>query len=136
MKRRLQLLVATALVLIGTSASALAQKKPPPAPLDLNAATLEQLTQLPGVGPVTAKAILDFRTKSGPFRRIEDLLAIRGITDRRLKELRPYITVQPAKKSALYAPHGVIPNFQVSVAVLDSTRTFSGGKSCASSSAS
>jgi competence protein ComEA len=101
MKQRLQLLVATALLLIGTLASALAQKQPPPAPLDLNTACLEQLTQLPGVGPVTAKAILDFREKSGPFRRVEDLLSIRGITDRRLKELRPYVTVLPKKKAGL-----------------------------------
>jgi len=109
MKQRLQLLVATALLLLGASASARAQKQPPPAtPLDLNTATLEQLTTLPGVGPVTAKAILDFRTKSGPFRRVEDLLAIRGITDRRLKELRPYVTVQPAKKAAYCAPDGAI----------------------------
>jgi len=108
MKQRLQLLVATALLLIGTWASARAQKQPPPAPLDLNTATLQQLTQLPGVGPVTAKAILDFRVKSGPFRRVEDLLSIRGITDRRLKELRPYVTVQPAKKAALEAPDGAI----------------------------
>jgi len=105
--RRVQLLFTLAL-LVGVLTSALAQKKPPPAPLDLNAATLEQLTALPGVGPVTAKAILDFRTKSGPFRRVEDLLAIRGITDRRLKELRPYVTVRPAKNTALYAPHGAI----------------------------
>jgi competence ComEA-like helix-hairpin-helix protein len=85
-----------------------AQKKPPAKPLDLNTATVEQLTQLPGVGPVTAQAIVDFRKKSGPFRRVEDLLAIRGITDRRLKQLRPYVTVQPAKKAGWYAPHGAI----------------------------
>jgi len=108
MKRRLQLLVATALVLLGTSASARAQKQPPPAPLDLNTATLEQLTTLPGVGPVTAKAIVDFRQKSGPFQRVEDLLAIRGITERRLAQLRPYVTVQPAKKAAWHAPDGAI----------------------------
>ena len=106
--RRVQLLFAV-VVFLSALGAALSQKKPPPAkPLDLNAATVEQLTQLPGVGPVIAKAILDFRTKSGPFRRVEDLLAIRGITDRRLKELRPYVTVRPAKNTALYAPHGAI----------------------------
>jgi len=55
---------------------------------------------LPGIGPTTAKAIVRFREKSGPFRRVEDLLAIRGITKRKLEKLRPYLTVvppQPAK---------------------------------------
>jgi len=39
---------------------------------------------------------VQFREKSGPFRRVEDLLAIRGITKRRLDKLRPYIFVPPA----------------------------------------
>ena len=101
-------LVAVAALLMGVLTSAFAQNKPPAKPLDLNAATLEQLTALPGVGPVTAKAIIDFRQRSGPFRRVEDLLAIRGITDRRLKALRPYITVQPVKNAGLSAPHRAI----------------------------
>jgi competence protein ComEA len=76
--------------------SAASKKKPPANPLDLNTATAEQLQQLPGVGPATAKAIVRFREKSGPFRRVEDLLAIRGITKRRLEQLRPYVTVRKA----------------------------------------
>jgi competence ComEA-like helix-hairpin-helix protein len=72
-----------------------AEKKPPAKPLDLNTATIEQLEQLPGVGPRTARDIVKFREKSGPFRRVEDLLAIRGITKRRLEKLRPYVTVVP-----------------------------------------
>jgi competence ComEA-like helix-hairpin-helix protein len=71
-----------------------AQKKQPSAqPLDLNQATVEQLQQLPNVGPSTARAIVRFREKSGPFRRVEDLLAIRGITKKRLEKIRPYVTV-------------------------------------------
>jgi competence ComEA-like helix-hairpin-helix protein len=79
---------------------ALAQKKPPPATLDLNSATAKQLEELPGVGPVTAKAIVDFRQKAGPFKRVEDLLVIRGISERKLKEIRPYITIKPPGKPA------------------------------------
>jgi comEA protein len=71
------------------------QKKPPSKPLDLNAATLEQLEQLPGVGPETAKAIVEFREKSGPFQRVEDLRAVKGISKKRLEALRPYVTVGP-----------------------------------------
>ncbi len=78
-------------------AAAQRQKKQPPAkPLDLNTATVEELQQLPGIGPTTAKAIARFREKSGPFRRVEDLLAIRGITKRKLEVLRPYVTITPA----------------------------------------
>jgi competence protein ComEA len=74
-----------------------AQKRAPAAPLDLNSATVKQLVTLPGVGPTTARAIVEFRDKSGPFRRVEDLLAIRGISPRKLEQLRPYVTVAPAK---------------------------------------
>ena len=76
-----------------------AQKKPPAKPIDVNTATLEQLQQLPGIGPSTAKAIVQFREKSGPFERVEDLLAIHGISKARLEKLRPYVTVAaPAPK--------------------------------------
>lgn len=69
------------------------KKHPPARPLDLNTATIEQLEQLPGIGPTTAKAIVRFREKSGPFHRVEDLLAIRGITKKRLEKLRPFVIV-------------------------------------------
>jgi competence ComEA-like helix-hairpin-helix protein len=79
---------------------AAAKKHPPEHPVDLNTATLEQLEQLPDVGPGMANAIVEFREKSGPFRRVEDLLAIRGITKQRLDKIRPYVIVNlPAKYS-------------------------------------
>jgi competence protein ComEA len=86
------------LVLFLFATSALAQKQPPAKPLDLNTATLEQLEQLPGVGPNTAKAIIRFREKSGPFKRVEDLRAIHGISKSRFEKIRPYITVSPPQK--------------------------------------
>ena len=78
----------------------LADKQPPAKPLDLNTATIEQLEQLPGVGPRTAQEIVKFRERSGPFRRVEDLLAIRGITKRKLEKLRPYELVPPPAASS------------------------------------
>jgi len=69
------------------------KKAPPAAPLDLNVATAAQLVQVPGIGAATAKAIVRFRQKSGPFQRVEDLLAIRGISERKLAQIRPYVTV-------------------------------------------
>jgi comEA protein len=80
-------------------ASAQTKKHLPAKPLDLNAATIEELQQLPGIGPTTAKAIVQFRKKSGRFRRVGDLLAIRGITKRKLEKLRPYVTVGPTTPS-------------------------------------
>lgn len=79
----------------GLLARAQSKKHPPAEPLELNTATAEELQQLPGVGPGMAKAIVDFRQKSGPFRRVEELLAIRGITRQRLEKIRPYVTIVP-----------------------------------------
>lgn len=89
--------VAAALLLLSLGSVAGAQKKKPPAkPVDLNTATIEELEQLPGIGPTTAQAIVRFRKKSGPFQRVEDLLAIRRISKARLEKLRPYVTVEKA----------------------------------------
>jgi len=82
--------------------SAFAQSKKPPLPakpLDLNSATVEELQALPTVGPAAAKAIVHFREKSGPFRKVEELLAVPGFTKKRLAKIRPYITVTPPPSS-------------------------------------
>lgn len=84
------------ILLLCTASLTFAQKEEKSSPpLDLNSATVEQLEKLPEIGPITAKAIVRFREKSGPFRRVEDLLAIRGITKRRLEKLRPLVIVKP-----------------------------------------
>ena len=62
-------------------------------PLDLNQATLQQLDTLPGVGPATAQAILDYRAQHGRFRSVDDLLNVRGIGDAKLEQLRPLVRV-------------------------------------------
>jgi competence ComEA-like helix-hairpin-helix protein len=72
------------------------QKQPPAHPLDPNVANVKELEQVPGIGPKTAQAIVDFRHKSGRFRRVEDLLAIQGISQRKLDKMRPYLKVTPA----------------------------------------
>jgi competence ComEA-like helix-hairpin-helix protein len=85
-----------AIIIVICSFVAMAQKKMPPAhPLDLNAANVKELQEVPGIGPKTAQAIVDFRHKSGPFRRVEDLLAIKGISQRKLDKMRPYLKVTP-----------------------------------------
>ena len=89
-------LLITAIVLFLCSNATLAQKTPPSQPLNLNTATIAQLETLPGIGPNTAKSIVDFRNHSGPFQRVEDLLAIKGISKSKLEKLRPYVTIVPA----------------------------------------
>src|SRR5690348_818706 len=73
--------------------AAIAKKIPPTVPLDLNTATAAELAQVPGIGPSTAKAIVQFRDKSGALERVEDLLAIHGISARKLQQIRPYVTL-------------------------------------------
>jgi competence protein ComEA len=85
-----------ALLAAAAPLSGATKKHPPAAPIDLNSATMKQLEELPGIGPVTAKAIVDFRAKSGPFRRVEDLLAVHGISQTKFRKLRPYVMVRPA----------------------------------------
>src|ERR1700686_897232 len=93
------------LSLLLLSTVVLAQKQRPAKPIDLNVATIKELEELPGVGKVTAQRILDARQKSGRFRRVEDLLSIRGISTKRLEILRPYVTVSsPPPPSATKKP--------------------------------
>lgn len=70
--------------------------KHPAHPVNLNTADLEELEQLPGVGPVTAREIIKFREQSGPIRRPEDLLALPRFTRRSLERIRPYVFVAGA----------------------------------------
>jgi competence protein ComEA len=60
-------------------------------PVHLNIATLEQLDSLPGVGPVTAQKILDYRQKHGAFGSVDELDAISGIGPARLDQLRDLV---------------------------------------------
>ncbi|MFF0103870.1 helix-hairpin-helix domain-containing protein [Streptomyces hirsutus] len=60
----------------------------PATPVSLNTATLDQLDGLPGVGPVLAQHILDYRTRNGGFRSVDELREVNGIGDRRFADLR------------------------------------------------
>lgn len=65
----------------------------PTAKINLNTATAEQLDTLPGVGPVTAQAILSWRQENGRFTSVDDLLDVKGIGDATLADLRNLVTV-------------------------------------------
>ncbi|HEV2196691.1 MAG TPA: helix-hairpin-helix domain-containing protein [Candidatus Acidoferrum sp.] len=69
------------------------KKKPPTKPVNINTATSEELQQVPGIGPATAQKILQMRKSYGPFKSVNDLLAIRGLGEKRLDKMRKYLTV-------------------------------------------
>jgi len=65
----------------------------PGSPLSLNTATAEQLDALPGVGPVTAQKILDWRSAHGPFTAIDELLEVDGIGEKTLADMAARLTL-------------------------------------------
>ena len=65
----------------------------PATAIDINRATVEDFSKLPGIGPKLAQRIVAFREKHGSFHRVEDLLAIRGIGHKKWKKIRSYLRV-------------------------------------------
>jgi competence protein ComEA len=63
-------------------------------PVNINTANAEDLNILPGVGPITAQAIIAFRETHGSFSALEDLLQVKGIGPKKFASLRPHITIQ------------------------------------------
>ncbi len=82
----------------GPAGPATAGEKQSPAGhrVNVNTAGLEELQTLPRIGPALARRIVEYRRKAGPFRRPEDLLAVRGIGPKLLARLRGRITVGTA----------------------------------------
>jgi comEA protein len=69
----------------------------PAGPVDVNAATADELTALPGIGPVRAAAIVALREERGGFRSLDDLLDVKGIGPKTLARLRPLAAVGPRR---------------------------------------
>jgi competence protein ComEA len=99
----LALLVLLAGIGVGSAVEA-SQAKPAAAkassssgPLNINTATAAQLETLPGIGARTAQAIVDQRQKSGGFKKIEELMNIKGIGEKSFLKLKPMVTVTADK---------------------------------------
>ena len=65
----------------------------PAEPLELNSATADALTAIPGIGTVMADRIVSWRNEHGPFRRVEDLMKVKGIGEKLFEKIRPYVKV-------------------------------------------
>ena len=72
----------------------------PASPVNINAATAAQLQTLPGVGASTAQRILDYRQKNGGFKKIEELMNVRGVGEKSFLKLKPLIVVSGERAAA------------------------------------
>jgi competence protein ComEA len=101
-------LTALALVLVlGAAAAAQETKRPSPSTpaatiVNLNTASASMLEGLPGIGKATADRIVEYRQKSGGFKKVEELMNIRGIGEKSFLKLKPLVTV--AAKAEATAP--------------------------------
>ena len=112
MVRAIASFVLTALVLAGIAVAVSAKaaparqaasprEKPPISVVNINTATSTELQTLPGIGPSTATRILDYRQKNGGFKKVEDLMNVRGIGEKTFLKLKPLITLTPPKAYSL-----------------------------------
>jgi len=72
-------------------------KSVPSAPVDVNTASAAELQAIPGIGKALAQRIIEFREKNGPFDQVDDLVKVRGIGEKSIVRLKPYLTAGAAK---------------------------------------
>jgi len=96
--------------LVGSAPSVWAQASKAPAaskaratasaPVNLNSATAAQIAALPGIGPKAAQRIIDYRQKNGGFKKIEELMNVKGIGEKSFLKLKPRLSVVDKDKTA------------------------------------
>ncbi|HSA96979.1 MAG TPA: helix-hairpin-helix domain-containing protein [Acidobacteriota bacterium] len=74
---------------------AFAQTAPAKAKVNINTATQVELESLPRIGPKVAQRIIEFRTQNGNFKKVEDLMKVKGIGEKIFQQLKDLITVGP-----------------------------------------
>jgi len=113
--KRIVTLILWALLLspgIATAAERKTGQEPPvvtttkglPQKIDLNRVSREELIGVPGIGPRMAQAIVDLRSKKGSFTRMEELLEVTGIKEKKLAAIAGYLEIIPLQTSAATAP--------------------------------
>jgi competence protein ComEA len=80
-----------------TTPSAAPAKTATAAVVNINTASASALEALPGVGAKTAARIVEYRQKNGPFKKIEELMNVRGVGEKNFLKLKPQLTVAAAK---------------------------------------
>lgn len=93
----------TALLIASASSAQAEQSASTQQMININTATQAELETLPGVGPSKAQAVIDFRERR-PFKRVEDIMRVKGIGRKSFLKMKPYLTVsgetQAPKKSS------------------------------------
>jgi len=105
MMRMMRMMMTTILLVLAVGVMTAGAQEPRPmpataaaaAPINLNTATVAQLETLPGIGKATAERILEYRQKSGAFKKVEDLMNVRGIGEKSFLTLKPLVTVTAPK---------------------------------------
>ena len=101
---RSTLAFAVALVFIATPLFAQRAAKPAVAAttvstavVNLNSATVAEIASLPGIGPKTADLVVQYRQKNGPFKKIEEIMNVRGVGEKSFLKIKDRLTVAAAK---------------------------------------
>jgi competence protein ComEA len=87
--------------LVAPGLASAASKPEPTARVNVNTASVEQLTTLPGVGPMLAARIVEHRQKSGAFRSTQELMSVKGIGEKNFAKIEQWLTVGEAPKAAV-----------------------------------
>ncbi len=92
-KNKVLTLGLAAAIFVFALASAYAQSAAPKAKVNINTATASELETLPRVGPKVAQRIIDFRTKNGNFKKVEEIMKVQGIGEKVFDDIKDLITV-------------------------------------------